>query len=130
MILEMKRIAPGHMNTWFLEIYGTAMSAKFSTRTPRTLEVLSYQRGAPQAWSVMDLGYEGAYPAITGGIFEFGFTDAIQQMWAAYCDELVHGPERMSQPFACATPEEAEQSHALFDAALRSARENTVVRVG
>jgi predicted dehydrogenase len=130
MILEMKRIAPGHMNTWFLEVYGTKLSARFSTRTPRTLEVLAYERNVPQAWSVMDLGYEGAYQAVTGGIFEFGFADAIQQMWAAYTDELVHGTGGMRQPFRCATPEETELSHALFDAALRSARDNAVVRVG
>ncbi len=130
MILEMKRMAPGHMNTWFLEIAGTKMSARFSTRSPRTLEVLAYERGAPQAWSVMDLGYEGAYPAITGGIFEFGFADAIQQMWAAYCDEVAHGPGKMLQPFHCARPEETERSHELFDSALKSARENAVVRVG
>lgn len=130
MILEMKRMAPGHMNTWFLEIYGTKMSARFSTRTPRTLEVLAYERGTPQAWSVIDIGYEGAYAAITGGIFEFGFADAIQQMWAAYCDEVAHGPGGMKQGFGCATPEETEMSHALFDAALKSAKENAVVRVG
>lgn len=129
MILEMKRMAPGHTNTWYLEVYGTAASARFSSRWPRTLETLVYQRGVPQAWMVQDLGYESAYPAITGGIFEFGFPDAIQQMWAAYCDELVHGTGGMRQPFACASPRETEQSHALFDAALRSARDNAVVRV-
>ncbi len=129
MILEMKRIAPGHVNTWFLEIYGTQASARFSTRSPRTLEVLRYERGVPQAWMVQDLGYESAYPAITGGIFEFGFPDAIQQMWAAYCDELAHGTAGMKQPFGCATPRETELSHALFDAALRSARDGSVVRL-
>ena len=79
MILEMKRIAPGHANTWFLEISGTKASARFSSKFPRTLETLHYERGKPQAWQVQDLGYESAYPAITGGIFEFGFADAIQQ---------------------------------------------------
>jgi predicted dehydrogenase len=129
-LLEMKRMAPGHMNTWYLEIYGTRMSARFSTRSPRTLEILAYERGAPQAWSMMDIGYESAYPAITGAIFEFGFADAIQQMWAAYCDEVAHGRQGMSQPFHCATPEETEASHALFDAALKSAKERSVVRLG
>lgn len=129
MLLEMKRIAPGHVNTWFFEIYGTTSSARFSTRFPRTLEVLHYERGRPQAWLVQDLGYESAYPAVTGGIFEFGFPDAIQQMWAAYCDELAHGAKGMRQPFTCATPRETEQSHALFDCALRSARDGSVVRV-
>lgn len=129
MILEMKRMAPGHMNTWFLEISGTSLSARFSTRFPRTLETLSYERGKPQAWLVQDVGYESAYPTITGGIFEFGFCDAIQQMWAAYCDELMHGAAGMRQPFTCATPGEARQSHAIFDAALASAREGSVEQV-
>ncbi len=129
MILEMKRIAPGHVNTWFIEIAGSAMSARFSTRFPRTLETLTYQRGQPQAWLVQDLGYESAYPAITGGIFEFGFPDAIQQMWAAYCDQLAHGPSGMKQPFPCATPAETALSHALFDAALRSHHNSAVVPV-
>jgi hypothetical protein len=38
------------------------------------------------------------YPSITGGIFEFGFADAIQQMWAAFVDELVHGEDMRSVP--------------------------------
>ncbi|MCC6425595.1 MAG: Gfo/Idh/MocA family oxidoreductase [Phycisphaerales bacterium] len=129
MLLEMKRIAPGHVNTWYLEISGTAMSARFSTRFPRTLELLPYERGKPQAWHVQDLGYESAYPAITGGIFEFGFPDAIQQMWAAFCDELANGPSGMKQPFRCVTPRETELSHLLFDAALRSAGQDMVIRV-
>lgn len=120
LLLEMKRIAPGHTNTWFIEVYGTRTSARFSTRFPRTFETLRYEPGRAQAWAVEDLGYKSAYPAITGGIFEFGFPDAIQQMWAAFCDELAHGREGMSQPFHCAAPEEAAQSHAIFDAALRS----------
>ena len=57
-----------------------------------------------------------------GDIFEFGFTDAILQMWAAYCDELAHGRAGMRQPFTCATPEEAWQCHDLFTAALESQR--------
>ena len=58
--------------------------------------------------------------AITGAIFEFGFTDSILQMWAAFCDELVHGRSGMQQPFYCVTPEEAHQSHLIFTEALRS----------
>jgi predicted dehydrogenase len=129
LLLEMKRMAPGHVNTWFLEVYGTGMSAKFSTRWPRTLETMPYERGKPQAWHVQDLGYESAYPAITGSIFEFGFADAIQQMWAAFCDELMSrgeeggaGGRPMRQPVTCATAEEAEASHAIMEAALESAR--------
>jgi predicted dehydrogenase len=131
MLLEMKRIAPGHTNTWFLEVYGTSQSMRFSTRFPRTLETLVYERGRPQAWQVQDLAYESAYPAITGAIFEFGFPDAIQQMWAAFCDELAsrHSGRPMRQPYTCATAEEAEASHVLFDASVQSASVGAAMRV-
>ena len=129
LLLEMKRIAPGHTNTWFLEIDGTELSARFSTRWPRTLETLPYSRGRPQSRHVQDLGYESAYPAITGAIFEFGFPDAIQQMLAAFCDELVHGRAGMRQPFCCATPGEAADTHAVFTAALASSRDSATVRI-
>jgi hypothetical protein len=48
-------------------------------------------------------------------------------MWAAFCDELVHGRDGMQQPFYCATPEETAQSHRLFTAALESDRQASVV---
>jgi hypothetical protein len=70
---------------------------------------------------VIDMPYQSAYPTITAGIFEFGFSDAILQMWAAFCDELVHGPV-MKQPLRCALPEETSISHQLFTAALESQR--------
>ncbi len=119
MVLETKRIAPGETDTWFIKIYGTSGSAEFSTKRPKTLRTLKFEVGKPQAWLEEDLGYASAYPAITGHIFEFGFPDAIQQMWAAYCDELVNG-ENMIGGFRCATPEEALKSHQLFTAALAS----------
>ena len=65
----------------------------------------------PQAWATEDLGYTPLFPAITGGIFEFGFTDAIQQMWAAFVDELAGGD---AKGFGCATPAEAADHHAVF----------------
>ena len=80
-----------------------------------------------QAWQTLDLGSQSAYPTITGAIFEFGFDDAILQMWAAYLDELTHGRDGMRQPFHCATPEEAAATHQLFTAALRSHAEKAVV---
>jgi len=126
MFLSTKRIAPGETNTWFIRILGTEFSAEFSTKYPRTLRTLTYHRGSPQSWQVRDLGYESAYPTITGGIFEFGFPDAILQMWAAFCDELVRGPE-MRQPFGCVTPEETAQHHRVLTAALESQRTGQVV---
>lgn len=120
-LLHTKRIAPGETNTWFIRVHGTELSMEYSTKHPKTLRVLEYEPGRAQAWQHVDLGYESAYPAITGGIFEFGFPDAILQMWAAFCDELANGAEGMRQPFTCVTPEEAATSHRVFTAALQSA---------
>ena len=116
-----KRIAPGETNTWFMRVIGTKRSMAYSTKYPKTLQVMDYVNGGIQAWQHIDLGYESAYPTITGNIFEFGFTDAILQMWAAFCDELANGRAKMKQPFHCATPEEAHQTHLVFTEALKSA---------
>ena len=120
MLISTKRIAPGHANTWFIDIRGTEFSARYSTKDPKALMSLPYTPGGEQAWHVVDAPHTPAYPVITGGIFEFGFSDAILQMWAAFCDEIAHGPDNLSQPFHCATPGEAMQSHKLFTAALTS----------
>ncbi len=127
--IEAKRIAPGEMNTWTIEIDGTAGSIAYTTKLPKTLRTMSYEPGGPQEWRVVDLGSQSAYPTITGAIFEFGFSDAILQMWAAYLDELAHGRDGMRQPFYCATPEEASATHRLFTAALHSQRDRSVVPV-
>jgi predicted dehydrogenase len=129
MRIETKRIAPGEKNTWVIEIDGTEGSIAYTTKQPKTLRTMVYEPGREQEWRVTDLGYESAYPAITGAIFEFGFSDAILQMWAAFCDELAHGREGMQQPFHCATPEEAAATHRLFTAALRSQLGGSVERV-
>ena len=121
MTLHTKRIAPGEMNTWFIKVHGTERSAEFSTKYPKTLRRLEYpteSRGSTQAWQHLDLGYESAYPAITGGIFEFGFSDALLQMFAAFCDEVAHGREGMKGPLYCVTPTEAAESHRIFTEAL------------
>ncbi len=127
--IETKRIAPGETNTWAIEIDGTSGSIAYSTKQPKTLRTMDYEPGGPQAWAVLDLGSVSAYPAITGSIFEFGFSDAILQMWAAFVDELTHGRDGMQQPFYCATPEEAAATHRLFTASLRSHREREVIVV-
>jgi predicted dehydrogenase len=126
MRIETKRIAPGETNTWVIEVDGTEGSIAFTTKLPKTLRTMSYEPGGPQEWRVQDLGSQSAYPSITGGIFEFGFADAIQQMWAAFLDELAHG-EDMRGPFRCATPEEAAATHRVFTAALESAAVRSVV---
>ena len=124
--IETKRIAPGETNTWTIEIDGTEGSIAYTTKLPKTLRTMKYEPGEPQAWQVVDLGSVSAYPTITGAIFEFGFSDAILQMWAAFLDELAHGRDGMRQPFHCATPAEAAATHRLFTAALRSQAHGSV----
>jgi predicted dehydrogenase len=127
--VETKRIAPGETNTWTIEVDGTEGSIVYTTKFPKTLRWMAYEPGAPQAWQVLDLGSESAYPTITGAIFEFGFSDAVLQMWAAFLDELAHGRDGMRQPFHCATPEEAAATHRIFTAALASHDRRAVVAV-
>ena len=133
MTVSVKRIAPGHANTWFIRIHGTRQSVQFSTENPKVIRTLPYpQAGGGQAWHVADVPLDPPYASITGGIFEFGFADAVQQMWAAFCDEMLHGRDGMKQncptPFTCVSPQEAHRQHVILDAALRSHLEDTVVR--
>lgn len=118
MILETKRISPGDTNSWSVTVLGTENSAEFSTKNPKTLRTMPYHSGEPQTWREESLGYTPAHAGITGHIFEFGFPDAILQMWAAFVAEL----EGKTPPYPCAKPEEALLSHRLFTAALESQR--------
>lgn len=128
MTLSTKRIAPGHQSSMFFRVYGTECSAEFTTKSPKQIRYLPYTPGGEQAWREVDAPYKSAYPTITGEIFEFGFTDALLQMWAAFCDELAHGREGMRQGFYCVTPEEAGQCHDLFTGALISQATESAVR--
>ena len=126
--IKMQRIAPGQKNNWYLSILGTRASARWSSAHPDLLEVMRTD-GGEQVWGQIQTGHETAYPVITGGIFQFGFTDSILQMWAAFLHELHHG--RPANRFAgCVTVDEAALSHRLFTAALQSQRERSVVTVG
>lgn len=124
--IKLQRIAPGQRNTWYLEVLGTRASARWSSTNPKMLEVMHYTPGGPQTWGQVQTGYEPAFKTITGNIFEFGFTDSIQQMWAAFIYELTNG-KPLSRFAACVTPQEAALSHKLFTAALQSQRERTTV---
>ena len=115
MRLEMKRLAPGATNTWSIEILGTEGGARYSTAEPKSF--WTFTRGKEQSWSRTDLGFQSVFPTITGGIFEPGFPDCFQQMWAAFAAEWAGG---LGPRFGCVTPDEAVASHRLFHAALRS----------
>ncbi len=123
MLLHTKRIAPGHSNNWFLRIVGTEYSAEFSTSQAKRIRTLPYTPGGKQAWHEQEIGYEPVYPSITAAMLEFGFTNAVLQMWAAFCDEAVGNKPK----FSCVTPEEVAFSHTLFTAALESERSGQTV---
>ncbi len=117
MVVETKRMAPGATNNWFIEVYGTEGSAKFSTHNPKAFDCLT-TCGKEQGWTRIDVGSQSAIPSITGGIFEFGFSDAFQQMIGAFIQEIVENGT--NHPFRNVIPEETMWSHKLFTAALES----------
>jgi predicted dehydrogenase len=119
------RIAPGERNTWYINIYGTKSSARFSLREPKRFELLEYQQGKDQVWGTHQTAYHTPFKTITGLNFEFGFPDAQLQMWAAFVYELTHG-QPLSKFTGCATPEESALSHRLFTAALASQKQCNV----
>lgn len=125
--IKTQRIAPGQKNTWYFEVFGTKACAKFTTKDINTIEILEYT-GNEQAWQKIDMGHKTTFKSITGGIFEFGFSDAILQMWAAFLYELEHG--KAPKKFAgCVTPEETVYSHRLFTAALESHKNSSTVTI-
>lgn len=117
MVVETKRMAPGATNNWFIEVYGTEGSAKFSTHNPKAFEFIT-TNGKELGWTRIDTGSQSAIPTITGGIFEFGFSDAFQQMLGAFMQDLSGNKNR--HHFGNVTTEETRWSHELFSASLES----------
>ncbi len=124
MRLEMKRLAPGATNTWWVEVLGTEGGARYSTAEPKTLWI--FERQKEQRWVRIDLGFQTPFPTITGGIFEPGFPDCFLQMWAAYAAERSGALEGR---FGCVTPDEAVRSHELFAAGLESHQTRAAIAV-
>lgn len=121
---EMKRMAPGCTNTVEYEIYGMNLSAKFSSDDPNAIH-FTRNDGREQAWSRLVVGSKPAFPTITGSIFEFGFSDSLLQMFAAFVCEM----RDLACPFACFKPEEAKLSHRVLTAALVSQKEKRAVSI-
>jgi predicted dehydrogenase len=119
MVVETKRMAPGATNNWFIEVYGTEGSVRFSTHNPKAVDYLVTD-GKEQGWTRIDVGSQSAIPSITGGIFEFGFSDAFQQMIGVFMNEF--SEDHSSHPFRNITSEETMWSHKLFTAAFKSNR--------
>jgi predicted dehydrogenase len=119
--METKRIAPGEMNTWRVRAVGMDGGVEFSTARPKTVNRFAVRDGE-QVWERVETGSQSVFPTITGGIFEFGFSDAVLQMWAAFLAERAGA---LGDRFPCVTPEEALAAHLLYEAALRSADSST-----
>lgn len=123
MTWETRRISPGNMNTWVFEALGMDAGVRFSTRNPAVFH--RFRRdGSEQVWEEVQPGNVSVWPMISGAIFEFGFADALMQMWASY---LAERAGELGDRFGCATPEEALVSHRVFAAALRSQRDAAAV---
>lgn len=127
---ETKRIAPGQKNTWELEVVGLEGGVRFSTKNPKRVEVFTVTDvpgiGREQVWQQLDAGSQSAWPTVTGGIFEFGFSDSILQMWAVY---LAEREGLLGDRFGAATAQEAAATHEIYRAALRSHAEEALVRL-
>lgn len=115
MTFEMKRMKPGATNDWYLEIHGLHCSVRFATDDANAF-YYTQACGREQAWCRIVIGNKPLFPTITGAIFEFGFSDAILQMWASFLSEIAGE----AVEFGCFTPEETILSHKLFTAALKS----------
>ncbi|MBI1349537.1 MAG: gfo/Idh/MocA family oxidoreductase [Actinomycetales bacterium] len=116
MLWETRRIAPGQMNSWSFEALGMDGGVRFSTRNPAVVQRFSIKDGE-QVWEDVQPGHASAWPSITGGIFEFGFGDALLQMWASYLAERAGS---LGDRFGTVTPGEALDAHRVFAAAVRS----------
>lgn len=123
MMWETKRIAPGNMNTWVFEAQGMEGGVRFSTRTPAYFERFR-REGSEQIWEQVQPGNVSAWPMVSGAIFEFGFADALLQMWASY---LAERAGQLGDRFGTATVAEAVESHRVFDAAARSQAERRAI---
>ena len=118
-----KRIDPGQKNSWSFAALGMDRSIRFSTASPKAVWHGVILDGE-QAWARVEAGSQSVWPTITGGVFEFGFSDAILQMWAVYLAERAGA---LGDRFSCATPAEALSAHEMIDAALRSGRERRAI---
>lgn len=123
MLWETRRIAPGNMNSWSFEAIGMDAGVRFSTRNPTVIQVFT-RSGGEQIWQEIQPGNVSVWPMISGGIFEFGFADALLQMWAAY---LAERAGELGNRFGTATVAEAVTSHRVFAAALDSDREQRAI---
>jgi hypothetical protein len=123
--LTTKRIDPGQKNSWSLRALGMNGGVEFCTRYPKTLRVMTVADGE-QVWQEVEMGSQSCFATSTGGIFEFGFSDAILQMWASF---LAERTGLLRDAFGCVTPREALDSHRIFAAARDSSQRQEAIQL-
>lgn len=125
---ETKRIDPGQKNTWVFEAIGLNGGVRFSTKNPKLVEVFSTVDvpgvGKEQVWQQIDSGSQSVWPTVTGPNFEFGFSDSILQMWAAF---LAEREGLLGDRFGTVRPEEAAATHRIYRAAMTSEQTGAAV---
>jgi predicted dehydrogenase len=121
--LATKRIAPGETNTWRIRALGMDGGVEFSTASPKAVRRFAVRDGR-QLWERLETGSQSAFPTVTGPIFEFGFSDAILQMWAAY---LAEREGALDDRLGCVTPHEVLLAHEIVHAAQESGVSRAVV---
>ena len=82
--------------------------------------------GREQAWQSIDSGSQSVWPTVTGPNFEFGFSDSILQMWAAF---LAEREGALVGRFGTVHPSEAALTHAIYSAAIESHERRTAVEI-
>jgi predicted dehydrogenase len=121
--LAAKRIAPGEMNTWRIRALGMDGGVEFSTAHAKVLKRFA-RRDGEQVWEHVEVGSQSAFPTVAGPLWEFGFSDAILQMWAAF---LAEREGALGDRLGCVTPQEALTAHEIFHAAQESGASHSVV---
>ncbi len=125
MRLEMKRLAPGELNSWWIEVLGTEGGGKYNSSDTKAYR--SYNRKDGYQWQRAELGFSSLGFAVeSGGIFETGFPDCLMQMFAAFVAER---EGFLHDRTGCVTADQAVYSQFLFEAALKSAKNTTVENV-
>lgn len=125
---ETKRIDPGQKNTWVFEAIGLNGGVRFSTKNPKAVEVFTTVEvpgiGKEQVWQQIDTGSQSVWPTVTGPNFEFGFSDSILQMWAAF---LAEREGLLGDRFGTVKPDEAASTHRIYRAAMTSQQTGAAV---
>jgi predicted dehydrogenase len=124
--LATKRIAPREMNTWRLRALGMDGGVEFSTANAKLVRRFAVEDGR-QRWEHVEIGSQSAFKTATGPLWEFGFSDAILQMWAAFLAERAGA---LGDRLGCVTPQEALTAHEIFHAAQESGASGSAVALG